>query len=362
MSLRAKISTRSGGFTLDVDLSVSTGETLAVIGPNGAGKTTLVRALAGLLPLQHGEVALSDVVVESTERDLRLPAQRRSTGVMFQNLLLFPTLTARDNVAFGLRCRGAGRSAARQRALEWLDRVGIGGLGNRRPHELSGGEAARVALARALVTEPDLLLLDEPLSALDAEARTAIRRLLGQVLKSYPGIAILVTHDPVDALTLADRLAVLERGVLVQEGTAEEVRRRPRSPYAASLIGLNLVRGELVLHQERSLVRQQWGELVVLRPRDDDGESLDHGAKVIATVHPRAIAISKEKPSGSPRNVFRGEILSIDMDADRVRLTLGTSPRLTAEITTETLFEMKLMEGHMVWASIKAAEIRTYPA
>lgn len=358
--LEAAVTARTGAFRLDATFTVRAGETAALIGPNGAGKTTLIRALSGLHPLETGRVAISGGTVEDTERGLRVPPQKRSVGVMFQGLVLFPNLSALENVAYGVRARGASRGEARERARSWLTRMAIGDLASRRPHELSGGEAARVALARALATTPAVLLLDEPLSALDARTRRTTRRLLVEVLSAFEGATLVVTHDPVDALTLGDRLLVLENGQVVQDGTADDVRRRPRSDYAASLIGVNLFRGELRSGGEGAVVHGDWGELVVARPRS--GEAEPASGPVLLTFSPRAVAVALEKPTGSARNVLEGDIVSVDVDADRARLTIATGPPVTAEVTAATLERMRLEPGRRVWATVKATEIDVDPA
>src|SRR5690606_21510155 len=204
--LDARLVVRRGAFELDLALTAGAGEVVALLGPDGAGKSTALRALAGLVPMSGGQIRLDGA-------DLRpLPAERRGIGMVFQDYLLFPHLSVLENVAFGPRCRGAGRRAARERAARWLDRVGLAGFASARPRELSGGQAQRVALARALAVEPGLLLLDEPLAALDAHTRMEIRAALRRHLAGFEGAAVLVTHDPLDAMALADRIVVIEGG------------------------------------------------------------------------------------------------------------------------------------------------------
>jgi molybdate transport system ATP-binding protein len=231
-SLRARLVVRRPAFTLDVDLDAAAGEVIALLGPNGAGKSTALRALAGLTPLAAGgEVTLAGRALH------RLPPERRPVGMVFPDYLLFPHLSALDNVAFGPRCAGLRRAAARRRAADWLDRVGLRDHARQRPAALSGGQAQRVALARALAREPRLLLLDEPLAALDASTRMEIRAQLGRHLTDFPGVAVLVTHDALDARELADRVVVIEAGRVVQHGSFARLAAEPRSPYVARLVG-----------------------------------------------------------------------------------------------------------------------------
>ncbi|MEU3934258.1 ABC transporter ATP-binding protein, partial [Streptomyces sp. NPDC029044] len=236
--LDARLVVDRGGFRLDVALTVAPGEVVALLGPNGAGKTTALRALAGLTPLSGGHLRL-----DGTELD-RTPPEARPVGVVFQDYLLFPHLTALDNVAFGPRCQGASKAEARAQAAEWLQRLGLAAHGGAKPRRLSGGQAQRVALARALATRPRLLLLDEPLAALDARTRLEVRARLRRHLAEFEAVAVLVTHDPLDAMVLADRLVVVEHGRVVQEGTPADIARHPRTDYIARLVGLNLYRGE----------------------------------------------------------------------------------------------------------------------
>ena len=235
MSLEAAVGLRKGTLDLDVRLEVDSGGVVVLLGPNAAGKTTLLRALAGLVPLERGRVALDGVVLEDTAAGVRLPTERRPIGVVFQDYLLFPHLTVLENVAFGLRARGTGRAVARARAHDMLERVGLTDLASAKPRALSGGQAQRVALARALATDPRLLLLDEPLSAMDAGARAELRRGLSRHLAAFPGTCLVITHDPIEAMTLGDHLVVLEAGRVVQAGTPEELSSRPRSRYVADL-------------------------------------------------------------------------------------------------------------------------------
>ncbi|MDQ0745428.1 molybdate transport system ATP-binding protein [Clavibacter sp. B3I6] len=243
--LAARVVVERAAFRLDVDLGVPVGSVAAVVGPNGAGKSTLLRALAGLVPLTAGRVALDGRVLEEVGAGpaVRIPAEGRGAGVVFQDHLLFPHLTALANVAFGLRAQGVPRADADDRARALLDRLGIAQLADRRPARLSGGQSQRVALARALVLEPPLLLLDEPMAALDAGTRLDVRDLLAEELRRFGGAAVLVTHDPVDALALADRIHVLEGGRVVQEGAPAEVAARPATAYVARLVGMNRIEG-----------------------------------------------------------------------------------------------------------------------
>lgn len=236
MSLDASVEIAVGPLTIDVRLRVPTGSITAILGPNGAGKTTLLQALAGLVVVDRGRITLGPRLLEDTDRAEHVPTERRDIGMVFQEHRLLPDLSVRDNIGFGLRCRGMGRAEADRRAEEWLDRMGLAGLGDRRPRELSGGQAQRVAIARALTIDPALVLLDEPLAALDAETRAALRHGLRDHLHSTDAPTVLVTHDIVDARVVADTVMVLEQGRITQQGTVEDLVARPASPYVAELV------------------------------------------------------------------------------------------------------------------------------
>jgi len=236
--LRAHVVVDRGPFALDVALDVAPGEVVGVLGPNGAGKSSLLAALAGLLPLRDGRIMLDDEVLDDPAADRFVEPRRRPVGLVFQDYLLFGTMSVRDNVAFGLRARRlASRRAAHDAADAWLDRMGLSGYGPRRPATLSGGQAQRVALARALATGPRLLLLDEPLAALDATTRVDLRTFLRATLPATGAAVLVVTHDPTDAAALADRLIVLGSGTVDAAGTPAGLAENPPTPYIAQLFG-----------------------------------------------------------------------------------------------------------------------------
>ena len=331
-------------------ITVAEGEVVALLGPNGAGKTTLLRAIAGLAPFSSGHVRLDGKVLEDTSTRQYVPTERRPIGFVFQDYLLFPHLTVMENVAFGLRSRGVTRQASAERAIRWIDRVGLKGYAGARPAELSGGQRQRVALARALAPDPRLLLLDEPLAALDATTRADVRRDLKRHLESFKGIRLVVTHDPLEAVALADRLVVMESGHLVQTGTAADVTEHPRSQYVADLVGVNLLRG----HASHGSVTLMTGQEVAVAA----AESGD----VFAVVHPRAISIHRRHPEGSPRNVWSGRASSIELMGNRVRVRIDGAVPLVAEVTPAALKELNLVEGREVWLSFKATDVGVYPA
>lgn len=348
--LEAHVGVRLGGLDLDVELAVDDGEVVAVLGPNGAGKTTLLRALAGLLAIDQGRVVLDGRVLDDADAGTFVAPEHRAVGYVFQDHLLFPHLTALENVAFGLRARGVGRVAARVTARHWLERVGLGTSAGERPRRLSGGQAQRVALARALAVEPRLLLLDEPLAALDAATRAEVRRDLRHHLAGLGGARLLVTHDPVDALLLADRLVIVEAGRVTQQGTGPEVSARPRSSYVADLVGLNLLAGTA----DGDVVRlRAGGALVATAAARCPGE-------VHLAVRPRSIALHRSRPEGTPRNVWEAVVADVDVEADRVRVRLAGAVPVVAEITPAALAELGAVPGDRLWASVKAVDIDAY--
>ena len=322
---------------------------MALLGPNGAGKTTLLRILAGLLRPDEGRVVLDGHVLDDAGTGEHVPAEERPVGVVFQNYLLFPHLSALENVAFGLRSRGVAKAEARVRAAEWLERVGLSEFRASKPKQLSGGQAQRVALARALATEPRLLLLDEPLAALDASTRLETRRELRRQLEGYDGVRILVTHDPMEAFALAERLVVLEAGRISQTGTPQEITERPRSRYVADLVGVNLYRGQAAGDE---ILIGAAGRLVA--PGAGRGE-------VFAVVHPHAVSLYRTPPGGTPRNIWEGTAEALDLEGERVRVRVGGPLPIVAEVTPGAVAELALGDGGPVWVSVKATEVTVYP-
>jgi molybdate transport system ATP-binding protein len=350
MSLEAWVRVRRGTFELDVDLTIEAGETAAVLGPNGCGKSTLLHALAGLIPLDGGRLTVDGVVLEDTAAGISIPAEERPVAVVFQGQLLFPHLSALDNVAFGLRCHGRSRREARRIAREWLERMSLGDRARSKPQALSGGQGQRVALARALAIQPRLLLLDEPLAAVDVQGRVQLRRDMRKHLSSFDGVRLLVTHDPLEAFALADRVIVLEHGRVVQRGTTAEVTSHPRSRWVADLAGVNLFRGRA---DGTRVTLDGGGELIVAEPLSGD---------VFAIVHPRAVALLQAKPMGTPRNVWHGPVDEIDVEGPLARIRVGTTPPIVAEVTTVAVEALDLAPGNDVWVTVKATEVVLYPA
>ncbi|WP_432584573.1 ABC transporter ATP-binding protein [Streptomyces sp. HD1123-B1] len=343
--LDARLVVQRGSFRLDVALTAAPGDVVALLGPNGAGKTTALRALAGLTPLTGGHLRL-----DGTELD-HMPPESRPVGVVFQDYLLFPHLSALDNVAFGLRCHGAPKAEARAQAAEWLHHMGLAEHAGAKPRRLSGGQAQRVALARALATRPRLLLLDEPLAALDARTRLEVRARLRRHLAEFEAVAVLVTHDPLDAMVLADHLVVIEDGRVVQEGAPPDIARHPRTDYIAHLVGLNLYRGEAEGHTVR----------VDRGPEVTTTEELT--GPVFVAFPPSAVTLYRDRPTGSSaRNLWHCEVTGLETNGDQVRADLTGPLRLAADLTTVAAAELELHPGATVWAAVKAAQTHAYPA
>jgi molybdate transport system ATP-binding protein len=339
-----------GSFCLDLRLSIGEGEVVALLGPNGAGKTTALRALAGLESLTAGHITLAGHDLDRPDRRLWTPTDRRSIGVVFQDYLLFPHLSALDNVAFGPRRHGLDRQRAREQAAGWLGRVGLADYTRRKPRQLSGGQAQRVALARALAVAPSLLLLDEPLAALDARTRLDTRTELQRHLGEHPGATLLVTHDPLDALVLASRLIIIENGRMVQEGDAATITARPRTDYVARLVGLNLYRG-----QATGTAVTVGAGLTLTTAEAYDGEEF-------VAFPPTAVALFPEHPHGSPRNTWSATVTGIQRHGDNLRVQLDGPVGVAADITPLAAAQLRLTPGEPVWVAVKATETRVYPA
>ena len=353
MSLRATIALVRGSFELSVGLAVEPGETVALLGPNGSGKSTLVEALSGLLPIASGEIVLDQEVLERPAEGIRLRPQERPIGVMFQGLWLFPHLSVRDNVAYGPWARGRRRREARASIEPLLERLDLVALADRRPAELSGGEAQRVALARALAVQPRLLLLDEPLSALDLESRPRTRGLLQRALQEFEGPRVVITHDPLDALLMADQLVVLEDGRVAQSGPSEQVRRQPRTRYVATLAGVNLLEGSLETERGETVLRL--GELAFRLSRVD----LPPGPEVRATVHPRSVCLARSGPADAPGS-WPTRVESLQLEGDRIRVRLDRPEGFCAELPAEEVDLRSFAPGTPVRASVRADDIYVY--
>ncbi|MEU1484085.1 ABC transporter permease [Streptomyces sp. NPDC005752] len=328
-------------------LEAEPGTTIAVVGPNGAGKTTLLRALLGLTPRAHAALRLGDTDTGS------LPPHRRGVAWVPQDGALFPHLSALANTAYGLRAHGVSRAEARDTARQWLGRLGVGHLAARRPAQLSGGQAQRVALARALAARPRLLLLDEPLAALDQTTRAHVRHTLRTHLDGFGGVCLIVTHDPVEAVSLADRVLVLDEGRALQDAPPGEVTRHPRSPWVARMLGRNAWPGTATAE---GLGLRGGGHLVAAEP-------LPAGTPALAVIGPEAVSVHRERPSGSPRNVWPGTVREITASGSRLRVLVSSTeaPDLVAEITPQAAAELGLAEGVSVWTSVKATEATLVP-
>ena len=307
-----------GDFGLMLDLVVPPGTVTAIVGPNGAGKSTTLQLVAGLLPLTSGKVLLGDREFDGI--GVHVPPAARGIGVVFQDYLLFPHLSVVDNVAFGLRARGMARTPARTSAVDRLDRLGLLEFAARMPGELSGGQAQRVALARALVLSPPLLLLDEPLAALDAATRSEVRMGLARELKRFGGSTVIVTHDPVDAMVMADEIVVLERGRAIQRGTPAQVTTEPTNSYVAELVGVNLM-------------------------------PLPDGRQV--TFSPADVTLTADEPAARASVIsWRCRVRGVENRGSFARVQLDCAGRrLAADVTAGTLAMLGLGDGRDVWAS-----------
>ena len=345
--LDAHIVVRRPAHTLDVHLRARPGDVVAVIGPNGAGKSTLVRALAGVVPIDDGHVTCDGETWEGGDAP-RVDARDRHVGMVFQQGLLFPHLTAVGNVAYGSRSRGERRRPAEVSARGWLDRLGIGDLADRRPDQLSGGQSQRVAVARALAAGPRLLLLDEPLSSLDVGVAMALRIELARHLADFDGVSVLVTHDALDAMTMATRVLVIDDGRVAQEGTPEEVAQRPATDHVARLVGLNVLRGT----GSGTAIRLHGGGVLISTTTSE--------GPVSACFPPTAVTLTVGEPAGSARNRWAGTVTSVAPHGSAVRVHVDAAGGLIADVTPASSAQLRLMPGADVWATVKGTEVSVY--
>ncbi len=355
--LAATLAKRLGGFALAATLEVEAGATLVLVGESGAGKTTLLRLLAGLAEPDEGRIVLGGRVWLDQAAGVSLPAWRREVGYLSQDYALFPHLSVRGNVGFGLHAQGLRRRVVDDRVDAVLDGLGLADLAARRPDQLSGGQRQRAALARVLVLEPRLLLLDEPLSALDLQTRRAVRGELRRTLAGLPCATVYVTHNPVEAIAFGNRIAVLEAGRITQVGAPDELLRRPRSPYIAEFMGVNLFQGTVGARDESGLarVRTPFGSVVAVDP-GEPGE-------VLVALNPREVTLHLEPPAGSAQNVFPGRIVELVAEppfGERVRVALDSTPPLVAEVTRHAVESLGLREGLEVHAAFKATGLVPY--
>jgi molybdate transport system ATP-binding protein len=338
---------------LELDVALSTnGETIALVGPSGAGKSTILRAIAGLIRPARGRVVHGSRVLLDTERGIDLPPEERRAGVVYQDGALFPFMDVLANVAYGIR---GDRRTRGGRARAVLDRFGIAGLAKARPRDLSGGERQRVALARAVAPDPEILLLDEPLSALDAVTRSEVASELELRLRELDLPTILVSHDFTDVLGLADRVAVLQAGRIVQSGPVRELAEAPATEFVASLAGVNYFAGTARRAGELTEVRGEgWADPL----RSVDGFE----GPVGVVVYPWEVSLSSSPPDSSALNAVRGAVRRISMVGNRARVTLDSTPPIVAEVTEESVRRMRLGAGAPVVASWKATATRLVPA
>lgn len=337
-----------GGFQLSADIRAEPGRITAVLGPNGSGKTTLLQALSGLHPLDGGRIELDGVVLDDPASHVLLPPEKRRIGLVFQDFQLFPHLSVRANAEFGPRSRRLPDAA--HRAAEWLERLDVADLADRRPADLSGGQAQRVALARALACDPALLLLDEPMAALDVSTRADVRRELRRHLRDFPGPTLIVTHDPLDALVLADDVIVLESGRVSQSGSTEEVARRPATRYVAALMGANLLQA----HARDGVATCADGTTVALPDHSLDGD-------VLVVIRPEAIVLHRSAPEGSARNAWPVTVVDVETHLDRSLVQVAGPPDLAIAVTTASVRDLELAPGQRLWASAKALDLDAYP-
>jgi molybdate transport system ATP-binding protein len=353
--LDVRIRHRLGSFTLEASLAVPLGSVTVVVGESGSGKTTLLRLIAGLRDPDEGRIELAGRALFDRAANTRVPVEERPIGYVSQDYSLFPHLSARDNVAFGLRASGRSRRESRDRADRALDRLGMLPLAARRPDALSGGQRQRVALARALVLDPDVLLLDEPLSALDLMTRREVRGELRRTLDALPCATVFVTHQPHEALGFGERIVVLEQGRVTQQGSRADFVHRPRSRYVAEFLGVNLFEGAIAGPTGDGLVRVDLpdGALAIA----DAGLA----GVVRLIVHPHDIVLSREAPAGSAVNVLRGpveDVIPEPPDGDLVRVVVATRPALIAQVTRRSAESLGVERGAVVFASFKASGVR----
>lgn len=335
-------------FELDIDLEAAAGEVVGLVGPNGSGKSTTLSVVAGLQRLGAGRLELDGTVLDEPGARRWVPPHRRRVGHMFQGLELFPHLSVLDNVGYGLRRSGLDRRAARTRAGEWLDRLDVAHLASARPRSLSGGQAQRVALARTLAIQPRALLLDEPMSALDAESRMSVRGQLRRLVRDFGGVTLLVTHDLLDMFGLADRVVVLDAGRVAQVGAPLEVRRHPRTRHVAAMTGRNLVSGSAVGH------RVDLGGGITVAVADPPEGPVD------LVCPPRAVRIAPrhhERPTGA----WESTLIGVETMGDHARALLGPPLPLMAEVGLEDL-AVELVPDLPVWVWLDLAEVDVHPA
>ncbi|OBA81015.1 molybdenum ABC transporter ATP-binding protein [Mycolicibacterium elephantis] len=346
ISVRAVVENRG----VDVEFEVAAGEVLALLGPNGAGKSTSLHVIAGLLRPDRGRVRVGERVLTDTGSGIHVATHDRRVGLLLQDPLLFPHLSVAANVAFPPRSR---------RPAHWLAEVDAADLATRMPRQLSGGQAQRVALARALAAEPDVLLLDEPLAGLDVAAATAARKVLRKVLACDGRSAVMVTHDILDVLTLADRVIVLEAGRVAETGSAAAILATPRSRFGARFAGVNLVSG--VVGADGALTTRSgttW--------HGSPATGLIAGDSAVALFYPAAVAVHRDRPHGSPRNTVEVTVAELDSRGPAIRVRAEDqpdgAPGLAADITAEAAAELRLAPGERIYFAVKAQEVSIHPS